>query len=143
MSTEVYGVWNDEMQDYHGTSLGGTQGVLATFASIKVPDGLWAIFGNIDLNNDSGTNQLLDVRLRAAVGQDRRLVKLGANTELDLASVSLMLLEAFPGTDTGRVNKISIGIWNNYTSSSQVPAIKVGRIKIIAMRVNSFLNEPA
>jgi hypothetical protein len=143
MSTEVYGVWNDEMQDYNFTALGGTQGVLAAFASIKVPDGLWAIFGNVDLNNDSGTNQLLDVRLKAAVGQDRRLVKLGANTELDLASVSLMLLEAFPGTDTGRVNRISIGIWNNYTSTSQVPAIKVGRIKIIAMRVNSFLNEPA
>lgn len=141
MSNEVYSIWKDEMRNQYIGALGGEDGVLDIFGTVKVPDGLWAVFGKIDLENDTMLYQQVDVRLHAKAAVDRRVIQLGPKGKLHRAALSLMLLEAFPGNDKKRKNEIHIGIWNHYEKPSQTPKIKGGRIKIIAMRLNHFINE--
>jgi hypothetical protein len=140
MSNEVYGIWKDEMVQPNAGSQGTPDDpIIDVKASVKVPDGLWAVFAKIDVDNNSEAHQIVHLALRANTMIDRSVVKLAPNGKADHTSVPLMTLAHFPGTRTSRVNEIWLGLWD----TGAPPDVKVGRSRIIAMRLNHFVLEPS
>lgn len=140
MSNEVYGVWDDTMKPPNfGAQATPEKPIIDVCASIKVPDGLWAVYAKIDVNSDSSTHEIVHFALRAGTSEDHSVVKLAPNGKADHASVPLMTLAYFAGERTKRVNTIWLGLWD----IGDPPNIKVGRSKIIAMRLSHFIFEPS
>lgn len=142
MSNEVYSVWRNEMVPlYHG-ALGGSDGVLDSKATLKVPDGLWLVLAKVNLNNQTPGYQTLKVRLQSGDDSDTSVVRIGPDSGADQAAVSLQMLKHFPGDEKKRVNNVSLGVVSHWNSPGEVPKVLVGRIKIVAMRVNHYVVEP-
>lgn len=146
MSNEVYAVWEDKMRQPNAGALGTPEKpIVDVVASVLVPDGLWAVFGKIEVNNNSSNFQSVKFTIAGDGGpllsspSDSSMVKLGRDGTADYASLALMILLHFPGSRTKRVNKIFLGLWD----TGFPPDITMGRAKIIAMRVNHFIMEPS
>ena len=139
MSSTAYGVYRDAMENI-GWSCGTD--VLCAHASVYVCEGHWACFGTMDLNNEGNDSHRVEVRLLASTMKawDRKIVRLEPDGHADHASVSTMLMVKYPGNNTERKYAISIGVWipPEDISDSVRSSVKMGRSKIIAMRLDAF-----
>jgi hypothetical protein len=149
MADEVYATYEDDLKPLNAGSLGTPdKPVIDVKASVYVPDGLWVIFAKANVYNNSGVDQLIHLALRAiargdgpeqTVGEDHSVVKVGPNGKADRACASFLATAYFPGKATGRVNRIVVGHWD----TGAPPNIKIGRIRIVAMRTTHWVLEPS
>lgn len=143
MSNEVYCVYHDGMKSPNVGSQGTPNDPqVDVVVGMKVPDGMWMVYGRIEVNNNEPKAQLVTLALVGEGGLaepcDVARVKVGAQAQADYASVSLMVPMHFAGTNTNRVNDIFLGLHDTGTP----PSIQVGRAKIVAMRVDGFVLNP-
>ena len=149
MADQVFAVYEDSLKTLNAGALGTPEKpVIDVKASVSVPDGLWVIFAKANVYNGSSVDQLIHLALRAVargdgaevtVGEDHSVVKVGPNGKADRASASFLATAYFPGTATARINKIVLGHWD----TGAPPNIKIGRIKIVAMRTTHWVLEPS
>ena len=149
MADEVYAVWEDEMKALNAVAQGAPdKPIIDVKASVYVPDGLWVIFARANVYNGGSVDQTIHLALRAiargdgadvTAAEDHCVVRVGPSGKADRASASFLATAYFPGAAGGRVNRIVVGHWD----TGAPPNIKLGRIKIVAMRTTHWVMEPS
>jgi hypothetical protein len=131
-NTETFSVFRDQATKI----ISGT-----TLATLLVPDGQWAIFAKMNLDNDAPEAHTVDCKLSAGVDFDQNVVRLRPSgvTNTDMAALAFNVVHTFPGTSEQAKNAITlVGVLDKGGAN-----VAAGRIKITAIRVASISNKPA
>jgi hypothetical protein len=113
----------------------------STLATLLVPDGQWAIFAKMNLDNDTSQVHTVDCKLSAGVDFDQNVARLGPTglNNTDMAALAFNVVHTFPGESEQPKNAVTLlGVLD--TAGANVAA---SRIKITAIRVASITNKPA
>jgi hypothetical protein len=131
-NTETFSVFNDQATKI----ISGT-----TLATLLVPDGRWAIFGKMNLDNDAPEVHTVDCKLSAGVDFDQNDARLGPSglNNTDMAALAFNVVHTFPGTSEQAKNAITLLCVLDKAGAN----VAAGRIKITAIRVASISNHPA
>jgi hypothetical protein len=110
-------------------------------ATLLVPDGPWAIFAKMNLDNDSPEVHTVDCKLSAGVDFDQNVARLGPSglNNTDMAALAFTVVHTFPGASEQPKNAITLLCVLDKAAAN----VAAGRIKITAMRVASISNKPA
>ena len=132
MNTETFSVFKDQAIKVNSAT---------PVATLLVPDGQWAIFAKLNLDNDSPEVHTVNCKLSAGVDFDQNVARLGPSglNNTDMAALAFNVVHTFPGTSSEAKNAITLLCSLDKTTAN----VAAGRIKITAIRVASITNKPA
>ena len=93
MNTETFSVFKDQAIKVNSAT---------PVATLLVPDGQWAIFAKLNLDNDSPEVHTVNCKLSAGVDFDQNVARLGPSglNNTDMAALAFNVVHTFPGTSS-------------------------------------------
>ena len=132
MNTETFSVFKDQAIKVNSAT---------PVATLLVPDGQWAIFAKLNLDNDSPEVHTVNCKLSAGVDFDQNVARLGpSGVEQHRHGGAGVQRRAYvSGHELTSQERDHVAVFLDKTTAS----VAAGRIKITAIRVASITNKPA